>query len=222
MNNNKCCLCSQIAGEVDNDLFAKMIPSSSYIRRIPMETEDFAVIPSLGPVAPGHVLICPKQHYKSFANISDDLEPQYNLIKVRLKRVLKNIYNKPVHCFEHGTARRANQPLCTVEHAHLHLIPTSVAAYSILEEVKDWRDLGNKFADLKGIVGDSEYLYYESPDGFRKIITAETGTFESQYMRKIFSEALGNDTNWNWRQNPLPFAAHETFEIIANEAMATP
>ena len=209
-----CCICSQIAGDENKDLIAKTIGASVYLRRIAFESEYFAVIPSLGPLAPGHSLLCPKQHYKSFASLPLIYEEDYNLMKIRLSEVLQFLYDMPIHCFEHGSAKEATEPLCTVDHAHLHFIPTTVDIWEFLGENFSWEYVDGSLLNLHRVSGGLEYLYYETPDGRHKLAKAERGTFESQYMRKVFANALGKESDWNWREAPAPSETHKTYERI--------
>src|ERR1044072_5888314 len=60
LKTTECCLCSQVAGEKSNDLIARLLQGEPYVRRVMLESGSFAAIPSLGPLARGHTLLCPK------------------------------------------------------------------------------------------------------------------------------------------------------------------
>src|SRR5262245_58804025 len=138
MNNNRCCICSQILGDATNDLVARLIDPDTYVRRVPVESESFAVIPSVGPLVEGHVLLCPKHHFKSFAQIPTGLEDEFAVMKKQLSRLLAETYGQRVHCFEHGSAKKAQQPMCTVEHAHLHFVPTNAQIWPDIQDRVEW------------------------------------------------------------------------------------
>jgi ATP adenylyltransferase len=210
-----CCLCSQIAGREENDLISQMLAGDTYIRRIPFESESFALVPSLGPLVPGHTLLCPKAHVRSIACLPDEDTAEYTMIKDRVCRTLASVYGVPVHCFEHGSARRGSRVLCTVEHAHLHLVPAAIEIRSILETAdQSWQHIDPVLTALRERVGDGEYLYYESPDGQALVAVENEGGFEAQYLRKVFARALGNADNWDWRQNPLPRDVDKTYQAL--------
>src|SRR5687767_7682147 len=118
-----CCLCSQIAGSAEHDLISRALKERTYVRRVPIESEHFAVIPSVGPLAPGHSLLCPIQHVKSIAQIPADAETEFRAIKELLQDLLQRAFGAPVHCFEHGSSPANSRVLCTVDHAHLHFVP---------------------------------------------------------------------------------------------------
>src|SRR6266436_3109848 len=118
MKKSTCCICSQIEGNAHNDLVAQLVGSDKYIRRVLLESESFAVIPSIGPLVEGHVLLSPKKHFKSFAQMATEFEQEFAIIKKRLSAILTRTYEQRIHYFEHGSAKKALQPMCTVEHAH--------------------------------------------------------------------------------------------------------
>ena len=214
MNNKQCCICSQIRGDAKDDLLAQLIDASEYIRRVSLESNAFAVIPSVGPLVSGHVLLCPKGHFKSFAQIPITLEDEFASMKNRLSVLLRETYGQRVHYFEHGSAKKAQEPMCTVEHAHLHFVPTDVEIWSDIKHTVEWQPAENSVAKLAELVGDNEYIWYESPEGFSVVATAIEGTFESQYLRKVFAKAVGLGNAWNWREYPRSEVIAETYTNI--------
>src|SRR3954464_12290217 len=119
MGATDCCICSQIEGQPDGDLVARLLPSQPYVRRVLLETDGFAAIPSLGPLTPGHSLLCPKSHTPSFASLDPRLEEELDHARVALSADLGDLYGGEVHVFEHGMSAATGRVLCTVEHAHL-------------------------------------------------------------------------------------------------------
>lgn len=214
MNKKKCCICSQIRGDANNDLIAQLVGSDKYVRRVLLESESFAVIPSVGPLVEGHVLLCPKQHFKSFGQIPTMLEGEFAVMKKRLSAILSETYRRRIHYFEHGSAKAAAQPMCTVEHAHLHLVPTDAEIWPTIQHQFEWQRIESHIADLSALVGDMEYIWYESPEGFSVVAKGIEGTFESQYLRKIFAKAIGLDEMWNWREFPKATMISETYASI--------
>jgi diadenosine tetraphosphate (Ap4A) HIT family hydrolase len=210
MTKSACCICSQICGDATNDLVAQIVDPVRYVRRVPMESESFAVIPSIGPLVDGHVLLCPKHHFKSFAQTPARLEDECIGIKKQLSALLSQTYGLPIHYFEHGSAKKALEPMCTVEHAHIHFVPTDAEIWSDIQHEFEWQPVDKDIANLAEFVGDMEYIWYESPEGFRVVATGIEGTFESQYLRKIFAKAVGLGNMWNWREFPRTTAMADT------------
>jgi diadenosine tetraphosphate (Ap4A) HIT family hydrolase len=202
MKDNKCCLCSQIAGDEDGDLIHSLLGSASYVRHVAFETEQFALIPSLGPLTDGHVLMCPKQHVKSLVALPEELSEEYECLKRGLIAVMRQTYGHPIHCFEHGSARNSNRILCTVDHAHLHILPAAVDAAVVLAGMPRCTHYTGGLATLRRLVGSGEYIYYESPNGDCHLAVSDGEIFPSQLMRRVFAQALGRGPTWNWRSSP--------------------
>lgn len=212
-----CCICSQIAGDPSNDLLARAVGASSYVRRIPIETENFAVIPSLGPLVPGHVILCPKYHYRSFTTVPPRHDNEFERLLMKLKDLLRTAYSVPIHLFEHGMAQDGSRVLCSVDHAHLHLVPTTVSVIPILRPYSTIR-VPSGLSGLRSVAGQREYVFYEGPDGNRFVVPADNHQFQSQYLRRIFSEAIGKANEWNWREHMNPAEAAETYERLRTGA----
>ena len=204
----ECCLCSQIEGRQENDLIARLLPDEPYARRVLIESESFAVIPSLGALAAGYSLLCPKTHVRSFASLDPRLDAEYEAMKARLRALLRNAL-----IFEHGMARSGGKVVCTVDHAHMHFVPLpDIFDFSVLD-LDEWTEIDGSVASLRCHTNGGEYIFCETPDGARRLITS--GEFESQHMRKLVARGLGNADRWNWREVPNPRAAHDTWRQFA-------
>ncbi|HLL77265.1 MAG TPA: HIT domain-containing protein [Pyrinomonadaceae bacterium] len=211
----ECCLCSQVAGEESNDLIARMLPGEPYVRRVMLESESFAAIPSLGPLVSGHALLCPKAHVRSFTQLGPGLEDEYRAVKDELREALSRRYDSPVHLFEHGMAAEGDRVMCSTDHAHLHfvLLPRRCGVEAIGR--LPWVEFDGSLGELARLTGGLEYILYEPPGGGGRLLLAEGDGFESQFMRKIFARALGRAERWNWRDRPDPRAADETWRQFA-------
>jgi diadenosine tetraphosphate (Ap4A) HIT family hydrolase len=210
----KCCLCSQIQGDAANDLISKLLPEAPYCRRIAIESDHFAVVPSLGPLVPGHSLLCPKQHVKSFADLDQRLTGEYRDFKAFVSERVGTVFDAPVHCFEHGSASGGSRIICTVDHAHLHLVPANVEVRSMLASDRRWIATSGDPLELRVGTDGDEYLYYEDPHGSALVACAAGQPFDSQHLRKLFAEALGRTEKWNWRDAPLPEEADRAFRAL--------
>jgi len=216
LSNQVCCLCSQIAGSSEGDLIATLLGEGEYVRRVAIESAHFAVLPSLGPLAPGHVLLCSKDHYKSFAAVPADLDEEFEEIKRMLAARLEQEFGSAVHFFEHGSAPKDSRIICTVDHAHLHCVPADIEIWPMLSSFdEEWVSVAPFLTDMRLAVAQREYLYYESPNGLAAIATSQSRRgFESQIMRRTFSQALGRPDQWNWRTAPAPELADVTFRKL--------
>jgi diadenosine tetraphosphate (Ap4A) HIT family hydrolase len=216
LKTTECCLCSQLAGEESNDLIARMLEGEPYVRRVMLESESFAAIPSLGPLASGHSLLCPKMHVRSFAQLEHRLHDEYQVIKNDLRRALSYRYASPIHLFEHGMAVTGDRIVCTTDHAHMHFVPLPRSCKVDGIEQSPWVEFDGSLKQLTELSQGGEYILYEPPDGICRLLNAGERSFDSQHMRKLLSRAIGRSENWNWRDNPDPRSADQTWRRFAS------
>ena len=215
LKTTECCLCSQVAGEESNDLIARLLHGEPYVRRVMLESVSFAAIPSLGPLASGHTLLCPKTHIRSFAQLEPGLDDEYQAVKEELRRALSNRYDSGIHLFEHGMAATGDRIVCSTDHAHLHFVPLPGSCDVDGVERLPWVEFDGSLRELNRLSQGSEYILYEPPGGNSRILPGGQRSFESQYMRKLIAQAIGRGENWNWLDNPDPRSADETWRRFA-------
>lgn len=195
-----CCFCSEIISEKGGRFFE--IFGSVKKSRVIFDTENFVVMPSLGPVSAGHILLLPKMHLNSFSQIDNAYHAELEFIFSRAKVLLSD--NCGAYAiFEHGTPAGAISGACGIVHAHLHMIPVGN------EHVLLPNDNGLNWVPLKSsnlIFGLSEinkyggvkegYLFFVDENGVAHFsISPEV---PSQYLRKHVAKALGVES-WDWR-----------------------
>lgn len=209
-----CCLCAQIAGDRENDLLHDLLGAADYERRVSLESELAAVIPSLGPLAPGHALVCPKQHLRSVAAGDELVREEIWAMAERTAERLKAIFAAPILRFEHGDAERGGEISCSVEHAHLHLLPTAADPWPRIGQEFEWQKLDGP-EELPELVAGREYLLYQGSDGVLQV-HLPTRKVPSQLLRLRFAEVMGTASAWNWRESPLAVSAAATHEALAS------
>ncbi len=204
-----CHLCSQIAGDPQDDLIARLLPRQAYIRRVVLETESFAAIPSLGPLADGHLLLCPRTHVRSTAALPRASYAEYESVMNSLIRYLEGEYRAAVHVFEHGMGPDG-RTVCTVDHAHVHLVPLPECLPRLELDGPTWQTFDGSVEALAVLARGREYVSYIPPCGRPQVCVSASGHFESQYMRQAIARALGM-CSWNWRTEPDAGAADRTW-----------
>lgn len=203
-----CYFCGQIAGRPDRDLIAALLPDEKYQRRVMLESEHFAVIPSLGPLTPGHSLLCSKTHAASFAALAPALQAELSQVKRELRQRLRAMYGGVAVIFEHGMAGEGTRIPCTVDHAHMHFVPLAVSLEPELLRLLPWRVFDGSLAALARETRGEEYLLLESDDGACRVATRGAQGFESQFMRRAIAAQVGSAEAWNWRDAPNALATH--------------
>src|SRR5437879_2069103 len=92
-----CCFCEELDGLGPVDI------SASPLRRPLWTTRHLELLPSLGPLAPGHMLLLPKAHYLSFGQIPASLDQEVVKALQSGRDYLASRFGTPL-CFEHGSA----------------------------------------------------------------------------------------------------------------------
>jgi ATP adenylyltransferase len=209
-----CQICGEIAGDPESDAYHRLLGENAYERRVIFESDVLAVLPSLGPLTPGHLLICPRQHIRRFAG-AGSWEGAYEEVENHARALLRDRVSPMIVSFEHGAAREGTAIPCTVDHAHVHLIALPDACEITLPRHVSWREIANSLDSLTQEVRDDEYLTFVDFDERRWVSNGPSGTFESQLLRKVVAQAVGRSERWNWREEPSARTADKIFRDLA-------
>lgn len=106
MRNENCVFCKIISNE---------IPATKLY-----EDEEFVIILDVGPAAPGHALVIPKEHYANIYEMPERLlERSICLAKEWGEKLVKAMHADGLNLVQNN-GLAAGQTVC---HYHLHLIP---------------------------------------------------------------------------------------------------
>ncbi len=109
------------------------------------KTQNFLVKIGRAVIAPGHVMIIPKEHYPCYGALPEKLVPEYLELKERVTRIITEKFSKPF-LLEYGIWGQ------TVNHAHIHVIPARGPGYevkSIMQEMALPSGIRHEQADMK-------------------------------------------------------------------------
>jgi ATP adenylyltransferase len=176
------------------------------------ESPNFIVLPSLGALVEGWLLIAPKKHFICMGALPDSLIEEMNGIKRILCSALQGYYGQ-VCAFEHGPSRPSCEVGCGVDHAHLHVVPVSfdlaTAAGAFLPEDAIWAKAN--LDSCRSAFGRGEnYLYLEQPIGEGRIIIHQQ--LGSQLFRRAIAKQVGVLDKFNWREYPQFLNVSSTIE----------
>lgn len=194
-HNSSCTLCKQI---MDDKLPDEFIVKSGIRNRIFAHSTNFLSIPSISPITAGHVLILPKFHIKSIAQV--DATYHYELISfvTEIIELIKTIFDIPI-IFEHGIGE-GKIGGCGVDHAHLHIIPiglnigkSAAKKLHILYNTKS-----TSLIDFLKITNKQEsYLFYGLD--INNIDYIHDDIIPSQLLRKLIAGRIGK-SHWDWKE----------------------
>jgi len=190
----KCDFCNELSGDPENS-FGRLYgthPES----RVLFRSDNFAVIPSLGQIVEGYLLVLPIKHFKAAGDLPDTLFEEFTAICGLVGKTLRRSYG-PHILFEHGT-RSEGVGGCGIYHAHLHAVPLSplldpVESLKAKFPYTEMRDLTEIREQSEGM---SAYIFYQDSDSRTYLFDAPN--LASQYMRRTLAALLGAN-DWDWR-----------------------
>ncbi len=183
-----------------------------YNKRILIETGGFFVVPSLGALVPGHVLILPKRHYYSVGEIADTDLAQFELLTQRVQSLLLRLYGS-CSSFEHGCVEGVGKAGACIDHAHLHMLPLKT---DLREGIQSRFGPGaeiHRFSELGQYVSQQiPYLYYRSPNGSSRAYEALQAP--SQFFRQLIYATAHTTAPWDWKKDLRVAIVEETYESL--------
>lgn len=203
-----CCLCS---------ISASVAPRESWDNPV-FESRNFIAVPSLGSLVEGWLLLVPKEHLLSIGALPEELVGEMEDMKAKIIAHVRKEYGE-ICLFEHGPASASGKVGCSVDHAHLHIVPLTVdiaeaarpfMPYDSVWSRASWKDC--REAHLAG----RDYLYFEQPIGYGRISTHRD--FGSQVFRKAIASQIGRPDEFNWREHPELDTVARTISVFAHAA----
>ena len=182
--------------------------AKSFYNRPIYETENFTIIPSIGPLVLGHVLVVSKIHAECLALMG--IEKIEELRLFILNTILKKSRNKDILFFEHGSFDGNNGGACVI-HTHIHMIPNYGINYNIFDGVLKIFDTNFNSEKLANI--DMPYiLSFNSSNDVR---IYEAYNVHSQMMQKAICSKM-RIKEWDWRKDRKEALIHESLKYWEN------
>jgi len=181
------------------------------------ETENFKVIPSLGSMVEGWILIIPKRHYISLGQLNDNsLYEELSALTIYVAEILKKEYGEYV-IFEHGAIEKETIIGCGVDYAHLHIVPVSL---DLISETKNflnyefnWTEIGNLEFTNFYYRQHIPYLYYQTSN--RKSYITTDQNIPSQLFRKVIATHLSIYEKFDWKKHVFINNIQATIERLS-------
>jgi ATP adenylyltransferase len=146
------------------------------------------------------------------------LVPEMQQIKAELGELVSIRFGE-VCVFEHGPAFARRKVGCSVDHAHLHIVPFAFdiekAARPFMPHASEWSRASWSDCREAHLAG-RDYLYFEQPIGQGCISTHSD--FGSQVFRKAIASQLGRPDDFNWREYPEVQTVTRTINAFAHAA----
>lgn len=178
------------------------------------ETDNFVVVPTLGSLVQGYVLIVSKCHIFNMGELTLKEQDEYMELLNKYRELFNKIYGKYPIVFEHGTSKNdINKTSSSVIHAHTHIVN-----HSFNDELEIIHNLNLEEIDnINDILSNKNYIFYISENGEKYI----TYNFEekSQLMRILIAKDLGYINKYNWKNDAFLNNVEKTInKIIINKS----
>jgi len=205
----ECCICSEIStGEFPKEL-RRVYPVQ---RRISPVSENFLAMPSVSPLAPGHVLILPKEHATGFMYLDSHLLEELLGVITRVSAIISQHFGS-VYYFEHGV--RGRELACGINHAHLHIVPLQSEISRRVSETLRADYPASISCEYPSILRERNYVgpYLTFGHDIDKVEIAY-GRVPSQLVRKVIAVELG-ETKWDWNELYGRNSFWQTCEVLS-------
>jgi diadenosine tetraphosphate (Ap4A) HIT family hydrolase len=168
------------------------------------QTDNFVVVPTVGALVDGWLLIVTRESRICMGAIDDSLRRELEQVVTFFAEALQDCYGN-VAMFEHGPSCFGLPVGCGVDHAHLHLLPAPGNLVNDVGRVSSV-DLQWRLADGLGTATEyfkagKAYLYVEQPIGRATISNASEAP--SQLFRKVVAYQIGHPEKYDWQSNPM-------------------
>ena len=175
------------------------------------EKDYFYILPTLGSLVDGYILIVTKRHINSMSELNENELIEYKNIIEKYKNLFKKIYNKTPIVFEHGTPNQNSEMKAnSVTHAHTHIVNINFSnEKEILEkynfkEINDFKEINKNMNYIKYISNNKIYITYNFPS-------------VSQLMRILIAEELNYKDKFDWKKERFDENIISTIERIKGE-----
>ena len=161
-----------------------------------IESNAGYVVPSIGAMVEGWLLVFPKRHVLALSELTNDEWVEFQSL-VGLARASSEGEFGPTILFEHGSAGVGRAAACGVNHAHMHVVPLKIDLRAAISECS--KDVGtyewSRVTDRPDSVLEQDYLYVSDDTGDW---VARSSWLPGQVVRRAIARFLGLEV-WDWK-----------------------
>jgi diadenosine tetraphosphate (Ap4A) HIT family hydrolase len=208
-----CTLCAELEGNFENNLLYLLF-GGKLRSRILRQTPNFVVMPTIGPLVKGHLLIVTKKHYLSMGHLPESMYQELSDLSLEIRKVLTDRFYAPVF-FEHGPISQTKTGGACVDHAHMHAVPAPLDLRADLKKYFQERRIDALIELQDQIRREMAYIFYEDTHGNKYVYDVDE-TLPCQFMRRLIASKLGLGNRWDWRLYPAKQELLDTLRLLAS------
>jgi len=169
-----------------------------------LSSDRFVVTPTLGSLVQGWLLVVTTQHVPCMAALDDEALSELDAVLAQLSLRATSAYGVAPTLFEHGPSGPGHPLGCTVDHAHLHMVPLPFSLSRAAERYPALRFRGEPAHGLAALQAlhrrGQGYLYVREPAAPGLVMSPVPGP--RQYFRRVIAAELGVSGEYDWRCHP--------------------
>lgn len=199
-----CTFCAEMERREPHNLVRDLLGADVGDSYLLEETESFVVMPGVGSLTRGYVMVVPREHVLSFGHLPLGLERELDELVASVEEWQARTYERPTILFEHGPATFTERGGSCTDHAHLHVVPVPdhVDLAPVLHRDFEVRRVEGLLPGVTGHIraGRGPYLFLRHHDGNAYICDAPKA--KSQHLRRELASQLGIGDEWDWSLFP--------------------
>jgi len=199
----ECVFCKKFGYEITKNNIRK------WYDELIIESNNFVVVPALGQIIPGYLLLIPKLHISSISQLNHQLRNEMCEVLLKVMKMQSACWSRPI-IFEHGSSPNEMSSGASIEHAHWHLVPGN---WNLVPSQSNSVHLILSIDEFFSYFYNSEtYLLISDFDMKLHILLNER--VPSQYFRRNLAFAMGKPNKWNYLKYPFTSNIKKTYEKI--------
>jgi diadenosine tetraphosphate (Ap4A) HIT family hydrolase len=167
---------------------------SSVDNTILYETNHFILIPALGPLIQGHVMIVGKEHHINLTSMGENKINEF----ISITRYLANLEDNLLFS-EHGSFDTQQSGGACIEHVHVHVFPGLGQLVDLLDKLLPLKFTSNSSPNLD-FLNKVDYPYILNFNDSGQTRMYEAYNSHSQMIRKAICN-IQKRSDWNWRND---------------------
>ena len=177
---NSCAFCSKFG--------PARAPSRVWYDEVITQSGHFVVVPALGALVEGYVLVVSMLHDTCVAHLSDARLTELQSLLGEVRTIVSQQYGGVI-VFEHGPALPLSSGGSCIDHAHLHVVPTEIRVDSLLAPQLRFVEMGDLSELRRFRRAGRPYVALQTQEGH--LYCADATGVGSQFMRRLLAQQLG-------------------------------
>ena len=177
------------------------------------EDSNFLIKPALGALTEGYLVMMPKRHVFSMAELSDAEIREYFSLEGETKDIISREYGIDPIVLEHGSGNGKGKFDGSIVHAHSHVVPINFAPQEHENFIEEYAMQEFNLSKLQRFSGLPYYLYTDQTNT-SNISEIKGDAHQSQNLRLKIAKHLGIAEKYDWRKHAFAKNMARTFVAL--------